>query len=100
MGRKRNQPAENQLQGSQHLHQSKKKGAEKLRRLLWVFRTGSDVFSSPAIGGEGIVYFGSEDRKVYAIDAETGEKNGNLKLDLMWDPPLPLVRMALFMSVH
>ena len=56
-----------------------KKGAEKPRRLLWVFRTGSDVFSSPAIGKEGIVYFGSEDRKVYAIDAETGEKKWEFK---------------------
>lgn len=39
----------------------------------WTFATGSAIHSSPAIAG-GLVYFGSTDSKVYAVDAATGEK--------------------------
>ena len=34
----------------------------------WKFRTGASVFSSPAIGMQGVVYFGSYDGRLYALD--------------------------------
>ena len=38
------------------------------------FKTGSYVWSSPAIGPDGTVYFGSDDNKVYALSGKTGDK--------------------------
>ena len=38
---------------------------------LWEFKTGGRVFSSPAIGSDGTVYVGSEDRKLYAIKTDS-----------------------------
>ncbi|MBI2863440.1 MAG: PQQ-binding-like beta-propeller repeat protein [Chloroflexi bacterium] len=40
-------------------------------RLKWSYSTGGSVQSSPAVVG-GVVYAGSEDGKVYALDAATG----------------------------
>jgi outer membrane protein assembly factor BamB len=37
----------------------------------WIFETGGAVRSSPAVV-DGVVYFGSRDRSLYAINAETG----------------------------
>jgi len=39
----------------------------------WVFQTGGDVFSSPAVV-DGKVYVGSHDKNWYCLDAYTGEK--------------------------
>ena len=39
--------------------------------LNWTYTTGGEVYSSPAISN-GIVYTGSEDDKVYALNATTG----------------------------
>jgi eukaryotic-like serine/threonine-protein kinase len=41
--------------------------------LAWTFTTGAAVHSSPAVV-EGVVYFGSRDHNIYALDAATGEK--------------------------
>src|SRR5512139_3652338 len=41
--------------------------------LKGVFSTGGPVCSSPAVVG-GIVYFGSQDYYLYALDAATGDK--------------------------
>ncbi|WP_423146273.1 PQQ-binding-like beta-propeller repeat protein [Rubrolithibacter danxiaensis] len=41
--------------------------------LSWKFKTAGKIFSSPAVF-EGVVYVGSEDKNLYAIDVE----NGNL----------------------
>ena len=38
---------------------------------LWEFETGDDVFSSPAIGSDGTVYVGSNDKKLYAIKTDS-----------------------------
>lgn len=38
----------------------------------WVRPTGNDVKSSPAIGADGTVYVGSDDKKLYALDPDTG----------------------------
>jgi outer membrane protein assembly factor BamB len=40
--------------------------------LKWSFMSGASVWSSPTISA-GIVYFGSDDKKIYAMDAATGE---------------------------
>jgi outer membrane protein assembly factor BamB len=37
----------------------------------WAFKTGGKVFSSPAVA-EGVAYFGSEDKHLYAVDARSG----------------------------
>jgi outer membrane protein assembly factor BamB len=41
--------------------------------LKWSFQTGREVSSSPAVAN-GMVYFGSRDFKLYALDIDTGEK--------------------------
>jgi outer membrane protein assembly factor BamB len=41
--------------------------------LVWAFRTGNAVNSSPAVAN-GIVYIGSEDRNFYALNAMTGAR--------------------------
>jgi outer membrane protein assembly factor BamB len=38
---------------------------------IWTFETGNEVYSSPAVVG-GVVYIGSMDQNLYAIDAATG----------------------------
>ena len=38
----------------------------------WTYTTGDFAESSPAVA-DGIVYFGSGDHKVYALDAATGQ---------------------------
>ena len=48
----------------QHANQDSK---AKVRTPIWEFETGGDVFSSPAIGSDGTVYFGSLDNKLYAL---------------------------------
>ncbi len=40
---------------------------------LWSYRTGNEVFSSPAVAN-GVVYVGSHDRNMYALNASTGAK--------------------------
>jgi outer membrane protein assembly factor BamB len=41
--------------------------------LLWSYATGNSVYSSPAVAN-GVVYLGSYDHKVYALNASTGAK--------------------------
>ncbi len=42
-------------------------------RTLWAYTTGNDVRSSPAVVG-GVVYVGSYDNNVYALNATTGTR--------------------------
>jgi glucose dehydrogenase len=42
-------------------------------QLLWKFKTGGDIKSSPAIN-DGLVFIGSADANVYAVDLENGHK--------------------------
>jgi outer membrane protein assembly factor BamB len=46
-------------------------GPRELKGIKWKFATGGKVVSSP-VADQGVVYFGSYDRNVYAVDAETG----------------------------
>lgn len=43
-----------------------------LTATAWTFRTGGKVLSSPAVAG-GVVFVGSADHRLYALDAKTGE---------------------------
>lgn len=43
------------------VHASSQGGAQ------WAFRTGAGIFSSPIVGADGTVYFGSADRTFYAL---------------------------------
>ena len=38
---------------------------------LWEFETRGDVLSSPAIGSDGTLYFGSHDNKLYAFKTDS-----------------------------
>ena len=46
-------------------------GPRELKGIKWKFATGGKVLSSP-VADQGVIYFGSYDRNVYAVDAETG----------------------------
>ena len=46
----------------------------KIGTPIWEFETGGRVSSSPAIGSDGTVYVGSDDKKLYAINGKTGVK--------------------------
>ena len=45
-------------------------GGEELAGLKWKFKTEKGVESSPAVSS-GVVYFGSEDGHLYAVDIAT-----------------------------
>ena len=51
-------------------------GADKKKpgTVLWEFKSGGSVSSSPAIGSDGTVYVGSGDKKLYAINGKSGVK--------------------------
>ena len=38
---------------------------------LWEFKTGDDVYSSHAIGSDGTVYVGSNNKQLYAIKTDS-----------------------------
>lgn len=48
-------------------------GVPELKGLLWEFKTDGLIFSSPAVMGD-IVYFGSGDGHLYAVDAGEGKE--------------------------
>lgn len=48
-------------------------GPSQFHRLRWKFHTEGDVLSSPAVFA-GVVYFGSNDGNLYAVDEKTGAK--------------------------
>jgi len=46
-------------------------GPRQFNGVKWAFKTDGWVLSSPALAG-GLVYFGSDDKNLYALDASTG----------------------------
>ena len=54
--------------------------------LKWVFETEDGVESSPAIGSDGIIYFGSYDGYLYAV--EDNGNHGLLKWKFKTDGPI------------
>ena len=56
--------------------------------LAWTFPTEGSVVSSPVVYG-GVVYIGSSDYRLYAIDLETGKKRWDFETeDMIEAPPL------------
>ena len=53
---------------------AEKFAASKPDAVLWEFKTGGAVMSSPVIGANSTVYVGSNDNNVYALDGATGRK--------------------------
>lgn len=49
-------------------------GPRQFRGVKWKFATGDRVISSP-VWQAGVLYFGSDDGNVYAVDAATGHQN-------------------------
>lgn len=44
-------------------------------KLVWTFPTDDQVWSSPAVSDDGaMVFFGSVDKRIYAVHAESGEQ--------------------------
>ena len=52
-----------------------KTGEEK-----WKFKTGKANYLSPVVS-EGVVYFGSDDEHLYALDRQTGEIKWKFKAE-------------------
>ncbi len=48
-------------------------GVPKLKGVKWTFHTNGEVVSSPAIV-DGVIYVGSNDGNLYALDQQTGTK--------------------------
>jgi outer membrane protein assembly factor BamB len=53
-------------------------GPEKFNRVRWKFKTEGRIFSSPSIT-DGVVYFGSNDSCLYAVDATSGIQKWKFK---------------------
>jgi outer membrane protein assembly factor BamB len=54
------------------------KAPVELTNIKWKFKTEGDVMSSPAVA-DGIVFFGSEDNYLYAVDIKTGQEKWKFK---------------------
>jgi outer membrane protein assembly factor BamB len=55
----------------QHTGVYRATGVPKFSKVKWKFHTNGSVFSSPAVAG-GVVYVGSSDGILYAVDLESG----------------------------
>ncbi len=51
------------------------------------FQTGSRVYSSPAIGSDGTIYVGSNDKKLYAINSDGTKRWEFLTGNLVYSSP-------------
>src|SRR5437879_6036843 len=49
-------------------------GPKKFHQVKWKFPTGDRIVSSP-VSSNGVIYFGSDDHNLYAVDASTGRQN-------------------------
>ena len=49
-------------------------GPRAMRGVKWKFPTGGRIVGS-AVARDGVIYFGSDDGNVYAVDAATGRQN-------------------------
>lgn len=55
-------------------------GPRQLKGVKWKFKTNGHIFSSPAIAG-GVIFIGSGDTHLYAIDQRTGAEKWRFKSD-------------------
>src|SRR5689334_17197744 len=67
-------PAQSQFRGdAAHTGAFVSAKAPTLARVKWAFATPAPILSSPAVA-DGVVYFGSDDERLYAVDAATGRE--------------------------
>jgi eukaryotic-like serine/threonine-protein kinase len=74
---------------SQHTGVYRALGAPKLNGIKWKFHTGGRVISSPAVVN-GVVYVGSTDGNLYAIDAVSGAQKWKVEAKA-WEVSSPAV---------
>jgi outer membrane protein assembly factor BamB len=55
-------------------------GVPQLAGEKWKFETGDEVWSSPVVA-DNVVYFGSDDGHLYAVDIETGHEQWGFKTE-------------------
>src|SRR5690349_16540783 len=48
--------------------------------VVWKYATGSGIYSTPCVGGD-VIYFGSSDMHVYALNKKTGKLIWKFKTD-------------------
>src|ERR1044072_5631874 len=53
-------------------------GPQQLNGTKWTFKTDGPIIGSPAIA-DGVVYIGSIDGNMYAVDQETGKQKWKIK---------------------
>ena len=63
--------------------------------LAWTYATGGAVLSSPVIA-DGVVYVGSEDKHLHAIDAATGQKKWTFQTAALIDASPVFEKIGLF----
>ncbi|RLJ01815.1 MAG: hypothetical protein DRP11_03845, partial [Candidatus Aenigmatarchaeota archaeon] len=56
--------------GSTNLENSAQRTMQNAGELIWKYQAGGEIFSSPAIGNDGTIYFGSTDTYVYALNPD------------------------------
>jgi outer membrane protein assembly factor BamB len=62
-------------------------GVPVFHRVKWKFKTGSLNTSTPCVTG-GVVYFGSSDGKLYAVDVKTGKELWRFQTEYsIWSDP-------------
>jgi eukaryotic-like serine/threonine-protein kinase len=62
-------------------------GPTEVPELVWKFKTGGAVASSPVVS-DGVVYFGSADGYLYAVDVQTGQERWTFQTgDAVWSSP-------------
>lgn len=57
------------------------KGVRQLSGLKWKFKTKDAAVNTTAVIQDGIIYFGGDDGRVYAVDTVTGTENWDVKAD-------------------
>ena len=72
--------------------------AEEKTPLKWKFKTADAIYSSPILL-DGVVYFGSEDKHLYAVDIKTGKEIWKFKTaDEIYSSPILLDGVIYFGS--
>src|SRR4051794_28718378 len=64
----------------------------------WAFRTGGRIYGAPAVA-DGLVYAGSDDGNVYAVDAATGAQRWAFRTGgAIWSTPALSGKLVIFGS--
>lgn len=64
----------------QHTGVYETRGVHKASQLKWKFKMGKRVFSSPSVA-DSVVYFGSGDGNLYAVEIQTGRERWRVKTE-------------------